>query len=172
MSNVGTPQLPKSLQGAALVGNGRNGGRKDEPKLPDTPVEPVPNGAPKTGVQVLSMEERSGAIYFTVRDLRNNLVVRNVTMKSARDLWHYAISQYAEHPGGPEDIDWRGTRCVLAGGVRAGKTRYDLALRDDKGSTHVFFGVMQEGLDEGWKNLIAEFDANNVNTGGEQPEQN
>ncbi len=167
-SNVGSLQLPRSLQGAALQGgtgrNNRNGGRKDEPKIPDTPVEPVPSGAPKTGVQVLSMDERSGAIYFAVRDLRNNSVVRNVTMKSARDLWHYAISQYAEHPGGPEEIDWRAERAILAGGVRAGKLRYDLALKDAKGSTHVFYGVMQDGLDDAWKALIAEFDANGRQT--------
>jgi hypothetical protein len=162
-SNVGSLQLPRSLQGAALQGNGRNGrgGKPAEPKIPETPVDPIPSGAPKTGVQVLSMDERSGAIYFTVRDLRNNLVVRNVTMKSARDLWHYAISQYADHPGGPEEIDWNGDRAVLAGGVRAGKMRYDLALRDEKGSTHVFYGVMQDGLDENWKDMIAAFDANN-----------
>jgi len=114
---------------------------------------------------VLSMEERSGAIYFTVRDLRNNLIVRNVTMKSARDLWHYAISQYADQPGGPDEIEWTGSRAVLAGGVRAGKLRYDLAMRDEKGATFVFYGVMQEGLDEGWKGLIAQFDATHEREG-------
>ena len=164
-SNVGSLQLPRSLQGAALAGM-RNMGRKEESRIPETPVEPAPAGAPRTGVQVLSMEERSGAIYFTVRDLRNNLIVRNVTMKSARDLWHYAISQYADQPGGPYEIDWRGNRSILAGGVRAGKTRYDLAMRDEKGATFVFYGVMQEGLDEGWKTLIAEYDATHV---GDEP---
>ncbi len=159
-SNVGSLQLPRSLQGAALAGM-RNSSRQEQ-RIPETPVEPVPAGAPRTGVQVLSMEERSGAIYFTVRDLRNNLIVRNVTMKSARDLWHYAISQYADQPGGPDDIDWKGNRCVLAGGVRASKMRYDLAMRDEKGSTYVFYGVMQEGLDEGWKSLIAQYDATHV----------
>ena len=143
--------------GQSIVSLSANRNLKEEKAGPETPVEPVPAGSPRTGVQVIDMEERSGAIYFMVRDLRNNLVVRNVTMKSARDLWHYAISQYAEHPGGPEEIDWRGDRCVLDGGVRAGKMRYDLALRDEKGA-HVFYGVMQEGLDDGWKELIAEFD--------------
>ena len=52
--------------------------------------------------------------------------------------------------------------CVLAGGVRASKMRYDLAMRDEKGSTYVFYGVMQEGLDEGWKSLIAQYDATHV----------
>ncbi len=165
-SNVGSLQVHKSLQGAALQGNGR-GGKAAAPKVPETPVEPLPAGAPKTGVQVLSVDERNGGIYFTVRDLRNNLVVRNVTMKSARDLWHYAISEYADHPGGPEDVSWTGNRAVLAGGVRAGKMRYDLALRDEKGASYVFYGVMQEGLDDNWKDLIAAFNANN---GGEMEE--
>jgi hypothetical protein len=40
--------------------------------------------------------------------------------------------------------------------------RYDLAMRDEKGSTYVFYGVMQEGLDEGWKSLIAQYDATHV----------
>ncbi len=116
-------------------------------------------GTPKTGVQVLAMEERNGTMYFTVRDLRNNAVIRNVTMKSARDLWHYAITQFAEHPYGPEDVAWRGDRAVLAGEERAGKQRYDLALRDANGQAIVFYGVTTEGLDETWQALIAEFEA-------------
>jgi len=64
-------------------------------------------------VQVLAIEERNGTMYFTMRDLRNNAIIRNVTMKSARDLWHYAITQFAEHPS--EDVAWRGDRAVLAG---------------------------------------------------------
>jgi hypothetical protein len=103
------------------------------------------------------MEERNGTVYFGVRDLRNNSVVRNVTFKSARDLWHYAIMQHAEHPSGPEDIDWSDNRAVLAGDIRAGRTRYDIALRDELGRTHVFYGVIDEGLDDNWRELIANF---------------
>ena len=116
-------------------------------------------GTPKTGVQVLAMEERNGIMYFTVRDLRNNAVIRNVTMKSARDLWHYAITQFAEHPYGPEDVVWHGDRAVLASEERGGKRRYDLALRDADGQAIVFYGVSAEGLDETWQALIAEFEA-------------
>lgn len=146
--------------------------RQDKPK----PTEPAPvtiaaqplpveNGAsalpgtPKTGVQVLSMEERNGVVYFTVRDLRNNSVIRNVTMKSARDLWHYAITQFADHPSGPEEIEWQGDRAVLTREMRAGKMRSDLAIRDASGKVVVFYGVTDDGLDERWRELIAAFTA-------------
>jgi hypothetical protein len=147
------PQRRSSSVGASIV----NGAKHREEKVIETPLEPIPKGAPKTGVQVVSMEERNGTVYFGVRDLRNNSVVRNVTFKSARDLWHYAIMQHAEHPSGPEDIDWSDNRAVLAGDIRAGRTRYDIALRDELGRTHVFYGVIDEGLDDNWRELIANF---------------
>ena len=137
------------------------------------PAAPVANGAanlpgtPRTGVQVLAMEERNGSMYFTVRDLRNNTIIRNVTMKSARDLWHYAITQFAEHPYGPEDVAWRGNRAVLAGEERAGKRRYDLAIRDAHGRVSVFYGVTTDGLDEEWQALIAEFEAQRARPEGQ-----
>lgn len=119
----------------------------------------VPLGIPKTGVQVLDMEERNGTVYFTVRDLRNNSIIRNVTLKSARDLWHYAITQFAEHPSGPEDVEWHDDRAVLSREMRAGKMRSDLAIRDANGRVTVFYGVTDDGLDERWRRLIAEFGA-------------
>lgn len=121
--------------------------------------EAVAPGIPKTGVQVLDMEERNGTVYFTVRDLRNNSTIRNVTLKSARDLWHYAITQFADHPSGPEDVEWHDDRAVLSREMRAGKMRSDLAIRDANGRVTVFYGVTDDGLDERWKRLIAEFGA-------------
>lgn len=124
--------------------------------------EPIIPGMPRTGVQVMAMEERNGVQYFTVRDLRNNSTIRNVTKKSARDLWHYAITQFAEHPDGPADIDWQGERAVLAREMRAGKMRSDLAMRDAGGKTVVFYGATDDGLDTTWRDLIAAFMVNRV----------
>jgi hypothetical protein len=124
------------------------------------PAESAPlTNLPRTGVQVTAMEERNGVEYFTVRDLRNNSVIRNVTRKSARDLWQYAITQHAEHPQGPVDIDWRGDRAVLGREMRAGKVRNDVAMRDANGHVQVFFGVTDDGLDGSWKGLVAEYAA-------------
>jgi hypothetical protein len=114
---------------------------------------------PRTGVQVMSVDERNNVQYFTVRDLRNNSTIRNVTKKSARDLWHYAITQFAEHPEGPEGIEWRGDRAVLSREMRAGKMRSDLAMRDASGKVTVFYGATDDGLDTTWKDLIGEFEA-------------
>ena len=43
-----------------------------------------------------------------VRDLRNGTLVRNVTRKSARKLWHYAITQHEEHPAESLEVQWLG----------------------------------------------------------------
>lgn len=62
--------------------------------------------APKVGVQIVNVRERGGIRYYTIRDLRNGASVQNVTLKSARRLWRYAISQHeqaapkADHPVG------------------------------------------------------------------------
>jgi len=70
-------------------------------------AEESENDAPKTGVEVVSVEERNGRFYYTVRDLRNGNVVKNVTPSSARKLWHYAITRYSklpEFPGSSKEI--------------------------------------------------------------------
>ena len=50
--------------------------------------------APRTGVEVMGVETRGDERYYTMRDLRNGNVVKNVTLKSARRLWHYAITAF------------------------------------------------------------------------------
>jgi hypothetical protein len=147
------PETHDALQASKAIG-----------ALP-SPAEVTISGAPRTGVQVLAMEERNGVQYFTVRDLRNNSTIRNVTRKSARDLWQYAITQHAGHPDGPEHIGWRGNRAVLARSMRAGKMRSDLAIRDDEDRVHVFYGATDDGLDSEWKRLVEEHARDDVTIG-------
>jgi hypothetical protein len=118
--------------------------------LPDVQVE----GAPKSGVEILAMEERDGVRYYTVRDLRNKSTVRNVTQKSARDLWLYAIMQHSNDVYDVSTFDWHIDRAVLSRSQRAGKVRYDLALRDAAGKVHIFYGVADDAIDSRWKELI------------------
>jgi hypothetical protein len=122
------------------------------PQLP--PPEPQVEGAPKSGVEILMMEERDGVRYYTVRDLRNKSTVRNVTQKSARDLWLYAITQHANDVYDVNTFDWHNERAVLSRSQRAGKVRYDLALRDSAGKVHIFYGVADDAIDNRWKELI------------------
>ncbi|HZW03774.1 MAG TPA: RNA-binding domain-containing protein, partial [Anaerolineaceae bacterium] len=65
---------------------------------------------PRTGVEVLPPMERQGKLYYTMRDLRNGNVVKNVTRGSARRLWHYAIKQHSEIAPNLEktNITWQG----------------------------------------------------------------
>lgn len=110
---------------------------------------------PKSGVEIALMEAREDMDYYAVRDMRNGGVTRNVTIKSARDLWHYAILKYNSGAYDPDKITWQGDRAVLGRAERAGKIRYDLALRTNNGVVHVFYGVVMDGLDVTWKALMS-----------------
>lgn len=118
------------------------------------PAEPRVEGSPRSGVHIISFEERDGVRYYTLRDLRNNIVVRNVTQKSARDLWLYAINQVLNDVYDTNNIPWTNDRAVLSRSQRAGKVRYDLALRDATGKVVIFYGVSDDGMDARWKDLV------------------
>ena len=70
---------------------------------------------PKTGVEIVTMEKRRDNLFFTIRDLRNGNVVRNVTVKSARKLWAYAISQYQKLPSDKKRVNaqWKGNLGIM-----------------------------------------------------------
>ncbi|MFA5836427.1 MAG: RNA-binding domain-containing protein [Bellilinea sp.] len=136
---------------------------------PTSPTEPVTRAeapvkeeadmddAPRTGVEVLNPEERQGKTYFTMRDLRNGNMVKNVTRASARKLWHYAINRYNELAPNLENthITWQGDLGFI-GQVRQGSTvRYDLIQRTT-GGYRFYFGVTADGIHGGWKHLIGE----------------
>ncbi|MHB0987733.1 MAG: RNA-binding domain-containing protein [Bellilinea sp.] len=113
--------------------------------------------APRTGVEVLNPEERQGKTYFTMRDLRNGNMVKNVTRASARKLWHYAINRYNELAPNLDKthITWQGDLGFI-GQVRQGSTvRYDLIQRTP-GGYRFYFGVTADGIHGGWKHLIGE----------------
>ena len=113
--------------------------------------------APRTGVEVLNPEERQGKTYFTMRDLRNGNMVKNVTRASARKLWHYAINRYNELAPNLENthITWQGDLGFI-GQVRQGSTvRYDLIQRTT-GGYRFYFGVTADGIHGSWKHLIGE----------------
>jgi len=121
---------------------------------PDKAIEAgVP--PPRTGVEVVEYEERNGIRYYTMRDLRNGNVVKNVTRSSARRLWHYAISQYI---GLPKDlhkasVSWQRGLGILREQRRGERKRYDLAQKTAQG-IRVFFGVTEDGVHGEWKRLV------------------
>jgi hypothetical protein len=114
---------------------------------------------PKTGVEVVSMDERNGVHYYTVRDLRNGNVVKNVTRQSARRLWHYAISSYASLPDdlSQAGIQWQGNLGLLSQHKQGKIVRYDLVQSTGEG-TRYYFGVTEDGIHGGWKQLVGQED--------------
>lgn len=134
-------------------------------KLPTTvesPSEAVPpegevEPPPRTGVEVVEMEEREGARYYTLRDLRNGNVVKNVTQSSARRLWHYAITRFSRYPSdlSQAGIHWIGN-LGLVHRYRQGKSlRYDLVQRTPEGYRY-YFGVTEDGIHGPWEKLVGQ----------------
>jgi hypothetical protein len=119
-----------------------------------TPPAAVPQVAPpKVGVEIVDSTTRGGIVYHTVRDLRNGSVVRNVTRKSARKLWHYAITQYEQHPAEKAAIKWLGDLGLLGTSKRAGVQRYDFAQRLPDGKLRTYYGVTEDGIHGDWQKV-------------------
>ncbi|MCB9155025.1 MAG: putative DNA binding domain-containing protein [Caldilineae bacterium] len=114
---------------------------------------------PTIGVQVVEVKERGGTRYYTIRDLRNGSTVQNVTLKSARRLWRYAISQHEQNPPDAQKIEWQDDVALLRSEKRAGKRRYDFVQRFPDSSMAVYYGVTEEGCDEPWRSFLVGADA-------------
>jgi len=118
-------------------------------------VESDEQAPPRTGVEIVSVDKRGGENYFTVRDLRNGSMVKNVTLKSSRKLWHYAISQYSKLPAKIEkmDITWQGDLGLVFQKKRGNFNSYDLIQRTSDGYRH-YYGVTDDGIHNSWEGLI------------------
>jgi len=112
------------------------------------PIKP-----PRTGVEIVETQERKGTLYHTMRDLRNGNVVKNVTRKSARRLWHYAISQVEEQPVDASKVEWHGDIGLLKRREHSGWARYDLVQRED-GKLRIYYGVTEDGIHGEWARLV------------------
>ncbi len=141
-------------------------GRREHPVEAAHPAPPsaVPSAAipekepelcPRTGVEIVSVDERDGVRYFTVRDLRNGNVVKNVTQKSARKLWHQAITRFTKLPAdlSRANIQWHGDLGLMELHKRGKIVRYDLIQRISNGY-RFYFGVTDDGIHEAWKQVV------------------
>jgi hypothetical protein len=121
---------------------------EEEEEKPTGHIEP-----PRTGVEIVETKERKGTFYHTMRDLRNGNVVRNVTRKSARRLWHYAITQVEAHPVDASRVEWHGDIGLLKRREHAGLSRYDLVQRQE-GKVRAYYGVTEDGIHGEWGALV------------------
>jgi hypothetical protein len=118
-------------------------------------VEKTLEAAPRTGVEVIAVEARGEERYYTMRDLRNGNVVKNVTLKSARRLWHYAITTFDSLPGdlSQAHIHWQGKFGLIHRQKHGKGSRYDLIERHGTGFRY-YFGVTEDGIHGPWKQLV------------------
>ena len=108
---------------------------------------------PRTGVEIIATEERQGTLYHTMRDLRNGNVVKNVTRKSARRLWHYAISQCEGKRPDPKQMQWHGDIGLWQQRKYRNRTMYDLVQREN-GKLRVYYGVTEAGIHGEWQQVV------------------
>jgi hypothetical protein len=111
--------------------------------------------APRTGVEILGTEQRKGAKYHVMRDLRNGSVVKNVTRQSARRLWHYAIAEKESNPVQPDKVEWHGEIGLWKRYKHSGIVRYDLVQRDND-ELRVYYGVTDDGMHGPWQIFAGE----------------
>ena len=115
------------------------------------PPDPV---APGTGVEVIAAYEQDGIRYFTLRDLRYDKLIHNVTRETGRQLWRSAITQREEQAVTEEDGRWFGDFGLWRSyRSRRGERRYHLMYRGD-GDFRVFYGVSDDGMDERWRKVL------------------
>jgi hypothetical protein len=128
-----------------------------EVKVAALPADEKIELAPRTGVEVVGVEERDGGSFYTVRDLRNGNMVKNVTLKSARRLWHYALTQYASLPSDLEkaEIQWQGDFGLLHQGKQGKRPNYDMVQRTPQGYLY-YYGVTDDGIHGPWKKLVGQ----------------
>lgn len=124
--------------------------------VPENGTDSRPQPPPGTGVEIVTVEERQGVRYYTVRDLRNNNVVKNVTQKSARKLWHYAVTKYdkVSRDISQSGIKWHGDLGMLTRQKIGTFSRYDLVQRDASGNYRFYFGVTEDGIDGDWQRVV------------------
>ena len=122
---------------------------------PEVEEESVLDEIPRTGVEVVSVADRNKQKYYALRDLRNGNVVKNVTVKSARRLWHYAITTYASLPKdvNKADIKWQGDLGLLKQYKHGNRQIYDLVQKDNGGYRY-YFGVTEDGLNDNWRSIV------------------
>ncbi len=124
---------------------------KKEPVLSSTDTQ---TPEPKTGVEIVLVETRKGTDFYSLRDLRNGNVVHNVTRKSARKLWQYAIMEHEKGGVDIKKVDWQGDIGVWKKYQRGGQTRFDLVQREANNTLHVYYGVTEDGIYGPWQQLI------------------
>ncbi len=113
---------------------------------------------PRSGVEIVTEQQRGNIWFYEVRDLRTTA---GVTRDKAQGLWAYAIGRHEDIREGRvnlySQVHWRGRLGIWRAYRQGSRIKYDLVHRDANGVVnHVFYGVSDWGLGEGWGKLLDE----------------
>ncbi len=147
-------ETAQAVEQAQEIVDTQTEGEKETARPANEPAK-LPSPPPHTGVEIVSSKARSrGNNQYTMRDLRNNRIIHNVTRSSARKLWQYAIAEHDKNAASKAEVKWLGDIGIVKASERAGKLRYDLVQRDSNGDLHVYYGVTDDGIHGVWKDLV------------------
>ncbi|MEM7130997.1 MAG: RNA-binding domain-containing protein [Chloroflexota bacterium] len=146
-------------RGAGHDNSGKNNSSNRNDKGSSSGATPVSNKGdkddafylPQIGVEVIDSNKGNGT--HSIRDMRNGNIIKNVTRKGSRKLWNYAIQQHEDRAVDFNKIEWKGDIGLVHVDRRAGKVRYDVAIRDN-GKVRVFYGVTEDGMEGRWSVFI------------------
>ncbi len=112
---------------------------------------------PRSGVEIIAVEDRDNTRYYTMHDLRNGSIVRNVTRSSARKLWDYAIKQFESNPVQHDKVKWQGDIGLWRQyrNRKSSSVRYDLVQQIQDG-VRTYYGVTENGMNGSWEVFLAE----------------
>ncbi|MCJ7550736.1 MAG: putative DNA binding domain-containing protein, partial [Anaerolineae bacterium] len=110
---------------------------------------------PQTGVEIAEVTTRNDTRYYTMRDLRNGSLVNNVSRRSARHLWRYAIEEAETNPVDVSKVRWFEDIGIWRQREYRNRVRWDLVQRDN-GNLHVYYGVTEDGIQGKWATLVGE----------------
>ena len=110
---------------------------------------------PQSGVEIIAVEDRDNTRYYTMHDLRNGSIVRNVTRSSARKLWDYAIKQFESNPVQHDKVKWQGDIGLWRQYRKSSSVRYDLVQQTPDG-LRTYYGVAENGMNGSWEVFLAE----------------
>jgi hypothetical protein len=124
----------------------------------DTPLDTGSDlELPRSGVEIVSQQQRNGIWFYEVRDLRTTA---GVTSDKAQGLWAYAIGRHEDVRENRADlysqVHWHGRLGIWRAYRQGSRIKYDLVHRDANGVVdHIFYGVSDWGLGNGWAELLS-----------------
>ena len=131
---------------------------QSQPEEPSAPAPTVPQAssdlAPRTGVEIVESVERKGTLYHTMRDLRDNDEVHNVSRASARRLWRYAIALKEKGTFHADKVTWQDNLGLWHKYMRSGRPNYDLVQRLPNGDVRIYYGVTDDGIHGPWRAVV------------------